>query len=94
MSQSIFRSAITDGNGDVDAGYLAMFALMALVVGAIPIMVIGAFLAMWFDPTHEFNVKDLGIGIGAVCGGFATAAGGIGMFRAGDKPRTTKEDAV
>lgn len=86
MKESVFRSAITNDDGDVDSGYLAMFVLMIMVTGAIPLMCIGAFIAMWLAPDHRFAVQDLGIGIGAVCGGFATAIGAIGVFRMGDKP--------
>lgn len=85
MKRSVFRSAITKGDGEVDSGYLAMFVLMILVTGTIPAMCIGAFASMWMRADHVFLVQDLGIGIGAVCGGFATAIGAIGMFRMGDK---------
>lgn len=86
---SIFRSAITNNEGDVDSGYLALFVLMTMVTGAIPLMCIGAFIAMWIGADHKFAVQDLGIGIGAVCGGFATAIGAVGLFRMGDKPVPT-----
>lgn len=86
---SIFSSAITGADGQVDAGYLAMFAVMLIVMGAVPSMCIGTFLAMWYAPDHRFDVQSLGVGIGAVCGGFATAIGAVGLFRAGDKEKKT-----
>ena len=86
MTQSVFRSAVT-GSGDIDAGYLAMYCVMVAVIGAIPIMCVGSLWAMHLDPTHQFHVQDLGIGVGAVCGGFATAIGAVGLFRMGDKER-------
>lgn len=86
---NVFRSAISNDQGEVDAGYLAMAVLMVIVTGAIPAMCIGTFVAMWFDPAHKFAVQDLGIGIGAVCGGFATAIGAVGVFRMGDRSHST-----
>ena len=84
---STFRSAVTDADGAVDSGYLAMFVLMLVVVGVVPVMCIGTFVSMYFDTAHKFDVQSLGIGVGAVCGGFATTVGAVGMFRMGDKPR-------
>lgn len=81
----IFRSAITGEDGQVDAGYLALFWVLVLVVGAIPVMCVGTLAAMYFDAHHVFKAQELGVGIGAVCTGFAAAIGGVGLFRAGDK---------
>ncbi len=101
MSQSIFRSAITNESGIVDAGYLSLFWIMAVVIMAIPFMCVFTAAAMWLDPLHEFDVQSLGIGIGSVCTGFGVAVGAVGAFRLGDKPAaatpgvtTTKETIV
>lgn len=82
---SIFQSAIRGEDGEVDAGYLAMYVVTMLVLGAIPAMVIGAALAAVFSSEHHFPVQDLGVGIGAVCTGYGVALGAVGLFRAGDK---------
>lgn len=81
---NVFRSAITGTDGEVDAGYLALFWTMCVVLTAIPFM---CAMTIWYG----FDPKELGTGIGFVAGGFATVAGAIGMFRMGDKepPGTT-----
>lgn len=84
---SIFRSAITGDDGLVDAGYLSLFWIMAVVITAIPFMCLFTAVAMWLDPAHKFDVQALGIGIGGVCTGFGVAVGAVGAFRLGDKPR-------
>ena len=84
--KSVFRSAITDKDGDVDAGYLALYWIMAVVITAIPLMCAGTAIQMWLSPTHTFTVQELGIGIGSVCTGFGVAVGAVGAFRMGDKP--------
>lgn len=84
---SIFRSAIEGDDGRVDAGYLALFWIMAVVITAIPFMCTFTAIAMAIDPFHKFDVQGLGIGIGSVCGGFGVAVGAVGAFRLGDKRR-------
>lgn len=92
---SVFRSAITDAtDGTVDAGYLSLFWIMAVVITAIPFMFIFTAVAMWLDPKHQFDVQALGIGIGSVCGGFGVAVGAVGAFRLGDKPRAPAAGTV
>lgn len=86
-AQPVFRSAITGDDGRVDAGYLALFWLMAVVITAIPFMCVFTAVAMWIDPASKFDVQGLGIGIGGVCTGFGVAVGAVGAFRLGDKPR-------
>lgn len=84
---SIFRSAITGKDGEVDAGYLALAGTFLIVLGAIPVMCTAALLVAWLSPDHRFDAQSLGIGIGAVCGGFATVCGAVGLFRMGDKEK-------
>jgi len=83
---SVFRSAITGPDGEVDAGYLALVWIMVVVITAIPFMCIFSGIAMWLHADHVFEVQALGIGIGSVCGGFGVAVGAVGAFRLGDKP--------
>lgn len=86
IRQPIFRSAITEADGQtINVGYLSLFALMTLIVGAIPFMCIMAAWSMYFDSAHTFKVQDLGIGVGAVCTGFAAALGALGVFIIGDR---------
>lgn len=84
---SVFRSAIQGDDGEVDPGYLAMYVVMAVVAGAIPVMCIGTIAEMIFSAEHHFHGQDLGIGIGSVCTGLGVAVGAVGAFRLGDKPR-------
>ena len=84
--KSVFRSAIEGDDGRVDAGYLGAFFVMVVVVGSIPFMCIFSGVSMFLDPAHKFDVQALGTGIGAVCVGFGTAIGAVGLFRMGDKP--------
>jgi len=86
---SVFRSAVTGSDGLVDAGYLAMFWVMAAVIMLIPFMGTMAAVEMWFDPLHKFDAKGLGIGVGGVCTGFGVAIGAVGVFRAGDRTRVS-----
>jgi len=83
---SVFRSAITGDDGQVDAGYLALFWIMFVVITAIPFMCLMTGLSMWLEPSHKFDVQALGIGVGSVCTGFGVAVGAVGAFRMGDKP--------
>lgn len=87
MKRSIFRSAITDENGDVDAGYLGLYVVIVIILGSIPAAIALSATRMFILPDHPLDL----VGIGAVIAGagaaFGTAAAGVGLFRAGDKPR-------
>jgi hypothetical protein len=82
---SIFQSAIRGADGEVDAGYLAMYVVTMIVLGAIPAMVVCAIVSAVFGAEHRFDAQALGIGIGSVCGGYGVALGAVGLFKAGDK---------
>jgi hypothetical protein len=82
---SVFQSAIRGADGEVDAGYLAMYVVTMIVLGAIPAMVVGEIAATVFSAEHHFNSQGLGIGIGSVCGGYGVALAAVGLFKAGDK---------
>jgi phosphate/sulfate permease len=90
----IFESAIDDGHGQVDAGYLAIAVALVIILGAIPWMCVGALLQLAFSSDHHFAGQELGIGIGSVCGGFAAVCGAVGVFRAGDKDRAAAPKAA
>lgn len=88
MSKPIFRSAITDANGDVDVGYLALiWGLIGWGVAVAVSLVIAVF-ASWRSPDRAAEVLTaMGGAIGFVSGGFATMLGAVGLFRFGDKER-------
>jgi hypothetical protein len=76
--------AITDDSGAIDVGNLGLFILIGLVLGVIPFMCAGALtkavLSIW-KVDFNFDPQTLGVAVGAVCGGFATAIGGWGAAR-------------
>lgn len=82
---SVFQSAIRGEDGEVDAGYLAMYVVTMIVLGAIPAMVAGSLVVALLGHEHHFDVQGLGVGIGSVCGGYGVALGAVGLFKAGDK---------
>lgn len=84
---SIFRSAITDGSGNVDSGYLSMFwVLVGWSVNNVIILFIAAIAAYHIPISAPKILQNMGIALGANAGGFATVIGAVGMFRMGDKP--------
>lgn len=88
MNKPIFRSAITDENGDVDVGYLALiWGLIGWAIAVMTVLSVGVFVA-WFEAkTGAATIQSMGVAVGAVSGGFATMLGAVGLFRLGDKPR-------
>lgn len=88
---SVFRSAITDAEGFVDAGYLALFWVMAATVGIIPVIVVAGVYAATKDPLNAGAIlQNTGIAVGSICTGCGVVIGAVGAFRAGDKPREPK----
>jgi hypothetical protein len=83
---SIFRSAVTGDDGEIDAGYLSLFWVMAAVLGAIPVLLIVALIGVGHDNVAAV-LQATGIAIGAACTGLGVSVGAVGAFRAGDKPR-------
>jgi len=78
------HSAISDDNGEVDVGNLGLFVLIGLVLSAIPFacaMVLARAILAANKIDFPFDVQALGISIGAICSGFATAIGGWGAAR-------------
>lgn len=85
---SIFRSAIQGPEGGVDAGYLGLYMVGAVVLGAIPATLALATIRMVIVPDHPLDLVGIAALIGAAGTCFGVAAGGVGLFRAGDKPHT------
>jgi hypothetical protein len=68
-----FAVMMTDPDGEWDVGNVGLFALLVIIIGAIPIMIVMSLF--------HYDVQPLGIAIGAVCAGFATALGALAAFR-------------
>jgi hypothetical protein len=83
---SIFRSAVTGDDGEIDAGYLSLFWVMAAVLGSIPLMILIGLIGVGHDNVAAV-LQAMGIAIGAACTGLGVSVGAVGAFRAGDKPR-------
>lgn len=89
---SIFRGAITDEKGQVDVANLALFWVMVSVLGAITFACGMSFLA-WFagcrGAAHvcAYDPQPLGVAVGAICVGFATALGALGAYMRLVQPR-------
>jgi hypothetical protein len=80
---SVFREAITDTDGIVDVSYLALFWVLVSVLGAITfvcVMTLVAFLRC--SSNCAFDPQPLGIAVGAICTGFATALGALAGYMA------------
>lgn len=84
---SVFRSAITGDDGEVDAGYLGLYVVTAIVLGAIPSAILLAAVRMFLTPDHALDLVGIAAVIGAAGTCYGVAAGGVGLFRMGDKPR-------
>lgn len=88
MNKPIFRSAITDENGDVDVSYLSLiWGLIGWGISVLTVLAVGVFVA-WFEvKTGASTLQSMGVAVAAVSGGFATMLGAVGLFRMGDKER-------
>ncbi len=63
-----------------DFGLVSMTAVLAMVLGSIPwILIQSAIAQIW--PEHKFDAQSIGIAIGAICGGFGVALGALGAYR-------------
>lgn len=93
------RESITDERGLADVAYVSLFGVMVAVLGAILFMCLFSGIAYWrctealtINPQVlcRFDPQPLGIAVGAVCGGFATALGGLAAYMAATRrPRGT-----
>lgn len=93
---SVFHSAITNLDGSVNVAYLTMYVVVGIMLGAVPLMIGGAYIEMFYGIpvlnaagavvgfTHTFNGSGLGAGLGFAAGGLATALGAIALFLKAD----------
>jgi hypothetical protein len=83
--KSRLESALTDDNGEWDVGNIGLFALIILVLGVIPficaMVLTRAVLKAFYSIDFPFDVGPVGLGVGAICGGYATAMGAWGAAR-------------
>lgn len=86
---SIFHSAIVDEKGQVDIGNLSLFWVLISVLGSITfvsVMSAWSFGACVQDMEAvppvlcRYDPQPFGIAVGAICGGFATALGALGVY--------------
>ena len=82
---NFFRGSCTDENGHWDVAYVSLFGVGTAVICAIPFMCLMA-LASWLRCSCTFDPQPLGVAIGATCGGFATAVGGLAAYMAATRP--------
>jgi hypothetical protein len=87
MSRSVFRSAVTGPDGEVDAGYLGMYMIGVTILGAIPVALGLAAVRMFLVADHPLDLVGVAAIIGAAGGCFGAAAAGVGLFRAGDRDK-------
>ncbi len=76
---------MTGSDGTIDPGYLGMYVVVVLVLGAIPSSICLTIVSMFFSTTHSPDLVGVAAVIGACGGCFGAAAAGVGVFRAGDK---------
>lgn len=88
---SVFRSAIDDGNGMVDAGYLGLFMVMMCTLGSSLLMGIGLLIQQFYDPQHRFDALMLGQGVGLAATAFSVSAAAVGVFKRLDHHPEPKE---
>jgi hypothetical protein len=86
---NIIRRAITESDGEtVNVGYMSLFWLMVVVLGVIPLMCVVSVYAAAKNPDKIPEiVQSLGMGVGAACGGFATALAALGVYIKLDPPK-------
>lgn len=87
-----FSDALKDQDGDYDVAYVALFAIATAVFAAIPFLCLMTAIAFFkCEPIIQqgitpiictFDPQPVGIAIGAVCTGFATALGALAGYMA------------
>lgn len=75
------RSALTDEHGQYDIAYIGMGALVLIVLGAIPWVLVLASIALAYSRPLS-DLWGVGAAIGAICGGFAAALGALAGYMA------------
>lgn len=82
-----WREAITDDHDQLDVGRLALFAVMWIVLGAIPwVLVLASVALATGKPLAE--LWGVGAAVGAICTGFAAAIAALGAYVSQDKKPT------
>jgi len=84
--RSVFRAAIHPTDPTVDPGYFGLYVVTMLCLGAIPaaFMLLLVRLAI---PPHPLDLLGFAAVIAAAGVAYGTSAGGVGLFRMGDKDR-------
>lgn len=77
------RAALTDADGEFDVANIGLAVLIVLVLGSIPSLILMVALALYHE--RPFDPQPLGIAIGAICTGFATALGAFAAYQAATK---------
>jgi hypothetical protein len=87
MKQSVFRSAIDDGRGAVNAGYLALYwAMVGWSISTVALLIIGGIAVSTENAGNKAAaLQATGVAIGAAAFGFATVVGAIAGFMFGDR---------
>jgi hypothetical protein len=86
----IFESAIDDGHGQVDAGYLAIAVSLIVALSTTTLMTFTAAAVALVSADHHLDLVALGAGIKDVWSGFGLIVAAVGAFRWGDKDRAQK----
>jgi membrane protein DedA with SNARE-associated domain len=82
----IFRSAMSDVDGMVDAGYLGFLIFCFLTALVVVGMLAGLGFQAWADEHHKFDALQLGQGFGLAGSAFVGVAAAVGLFRRLDRP--------
>ena len=78
------RGAATDERGLWDAAYISVLALAGLVVLTVVVEIALVAAAWWLG--KPYDPRPLGTAMGYICGGFATAIGGLAGYMWGSRP--------
>lgn len=92
---SLFREAIVDDKGQVDVANVALYWVMLSVLGAITfacLMSLASWAASCFGKAHQcsYDPQPLGVAVGAICAGFASALTALGVYVRLIQPRADK----
>lgn len=82
--EDIYLSAMRGADGTINVGYLVLFRSGRAVILICAAMVAGAFLEMYFSPTHQFRVDALGTAIAALVAAFGVLLAALGAYLWGD----------
>jgi hypothetical protein len=77
---------VSDDHGEPDIGRLAVLVLIGMVVGSVAAIIVMDAYAL--HTGRKFDPTPIGVAVGAICGGFSTALGALGLYLIGDKKPT------